>query len=139
MDCAKPTCFPEPSSALCHTPTRLWPANTLLSWERGWVKTCASRKSSREEESLPQAKTEGLNGVAGRWYERCSWESLRRAVGLAFCFCWLFLGLDAGRKNKQRKGCCLSAPTKHSHCIQRLVYGLCFPPQSHLTLITSAR
>lgn len=48
------------------------------------------------------------------------------------------------RGNKKGKGSCLPAPTKPlqvhplhpaKHC---LVYGLCFPLQSHLTLITSA-
>lgn len=49
------------------------------------------------------------------------------------------------RGDKQRKGCCLSAPTKplQAHPLHPakycLAYGLCFPLQSHLTLITSAR
>lgn len=56
-----------------------------------------------------------------------------------------FSSASTQRGNKQGKGSCLPAPTKPlqahplhpaKHC---LAYGLCFPLQSHLTLITSAR
>lgn len=61
------------------------------------------------------------------------------------CVAPAFLRFDSGRRKEQREGCCLSAPTEPlraqapqpaQYC---LVYGLCFPQQSHLTLITSAR
>lgn len=61
---AKPPASRSPAEPPCWAPAKLWPANTLLDQGKRMGVNLASRKSSREEESL-SGTTGGLNCAVG--------------------------------------------------------------------------